>query len=163
MEKFSCHYEAEVGRGGRSILDIRPLLWTLDGWPVAGENVKDGTYQIRSQRMGTILQVPADATNGVPAQAAPLSKPRPSKSGTSPRRAKGFIRSSMPRTGWRWKKPARRLRSQRSPARTTSFESSTRLSDGSYRIVAKAGKLALTALTKPSTGREHRPATVQWR
>jgi len=62
VEKFSCHYEAEMGRGGRSILDIRPLLWTVDGWPLAGENVRDGTYQIRSQRTGTVLQF---STNGV--------------------------------------------------------------------------------------------------
>lgn len=55
VQKFSCHYEAEVGRSGRSILDIRPLLWTLDGWPAAGENVRAGTYQVRSLRTGTIL------------------------------------------------------------------------------------------------------------
>ena len=62
VEKFSCHYEAELGRSGRSILDIRPLLWTLDGWPLPGENVRDGIYQIRSQRTGMILQ---SSTNGV--------------------------------------------------------------------------------------------------
>ena len=62
VEKFSCHYEAELGRNGRSILDIRPLLWTLDGWPLPGENVRDGTYQIRSQRTGMVLQ---SSTNGV--------------------------------------------------------------------------------------------------
>jgi arabinan endo-1,5-alpha-L-arabinosidase len=62
VEKFSCHYEAEIGRAGRSILDIRPLLWTTDGWPLAGENVRDGTYQIRSERTGTILQA---TTNSV--------------------------------------------------------------------------------------------------
>ena len=62
VEKFSCHYEAEIGRPGRSILDIRPLLWTLDGWPLPGENVRDGTYQIRSQRTGMVLE---SATNGV--------------------------------------------------------------------------------------------------
>jgi arabinan endo-1,5-alpha-L-arabinosidase len=62
VEKFSCHYEAEIGRAGRSILDIRPLLWTTDGWPLPGENVRDGTYQIRSERTGTILQA---TTNNV--------------------------------------------------------------------------------------------------
>lgn len=56
VEKFSCHYEAVLGRQGRSVLDIRPLLWTLDGWPMPGENVRDGTYQIRSLRTGTILE-----------------------------------------------------------------------------------------------------------
>ena len=31
------HYEADLDRGGRSVLDIRPLLWK-DGWPVGGDN-----------------------------------------------------------------------------------------------------------------------------
>jgi arabinan endo-1,5-alpha-L-arabinosidase len=56
VEKFSCHYEADLEKGGRSVLDIRPLLWTADGWPLPGENIKDGTYQIRSLRTGTVLQ-----------------------------------------------------------------------------------------------------------
>ena len=34
VQKFSCHYEADLDRGGASVLDIRPLLWK-DGWPVA--------------------------------------------------------------------------------------------------------------------------------
>ena len=37
VQKFSCHYEADLDRGGISVLDIRPLLWR-DGWPVAGDN-----------------------------------------------------------------------------------------------------------------------------
>jgi arabinan endo-1,5-alpha-L-arabinosidase len=45
-ERFSIHYEADVTRGGRSVLDIRPLLWSADGWPIAGDNLSDGTYQI---------------------------------------------------------------------------------------------------------------------
>ena len=61
VEKFSCHYEADLDKGGRSVLDIRPLLWTADGWPLPGENVRDGTYQIRSQRTGTVLQSSANA------------------------------------------------------------------------------------------------------
>lgn len=67
VEKFSCHYEGVIGRAGRSILDVRPLLWTVDGWPVAGENLRDGTYQIRSQRTGTILQA---GTNDISVQTA---------------------------------------------------------------------------------------------
>jgi hypothetical protein len=31
VQKFSCHYEADLDRGGVSVLDIRPLLWR-DGW-----------------------------------------------------------------------------------------------------------------------------------
>jgi arabinan endo-1,5-alpha-L-arabinosidase len=64
VEKFSCHYEGDIAKGGRSFLEIRPLLWTLDGWPLPGENVKEGTYQIRSQRTGTVLQGRTGATNG---------------------------------------------------------------------------------------------------
>ena len=37
-ERFSIHYEAEMSRNGRSVLDIRPLLWSPDGWPIAGDN-----------------------------------------------------------------------------------------------------------------------------
>ena len=47
VQKFSCHYEADLDRGGRSVLDIRPLLWK-DGWPVAGDNFKEGTFEIQS-------------------------------------------------------------------------------------------------------------------
>ena len=42
----------DLDRGGASVLDIRPLLWK-DGWPVAGENAKAGTYEIQSVRTGT--------------------------------------------------------------------------------------------------------------
>jgi arabinan endo-1,5-alpha-L-arabinosidase len=62
VQKFSCHYEADLDRGGVSVLDIRPLLWR-DGWPVAGENVAGGTYEIESVRTGTVLEM---AVQGVP-------------------------------------------------------------------------------------------------
>jgi arabinan endo-1,5-alpha-L-arabinosidase len=62
VEKFSLHYEADLDRGGTSVLDIRPLLWR-DGWPVAGANVVAGTYQIESARTGTALEM---AVQGVP-------------------------------------------------------------------------------------------------
>ena len=62
VQKFSCHYEADLDRGGTSVLDIRPLLWK-DGWPAAGENVKEGTYEIESVRTGTALEL---AVEGVP-------------------------------------------------------------------------------------------------
>jgi len=55
VEKFSCHYEADLNHGG-SVLDIRPLLWK-DGWPVAGYNMKSGTYEIESVRTGTALGI----------------------------------------------------------------------------------------------------------
>ena len=62
VEKFSLHFEADLDRGGASVLDIRPLLWR-DGWPVAGENLRAGTYRIESLRTGTALE---PAVEGVP-------------------------------------------------------------------------------------------------
>ena len=59
VEKFSCHYEADLDRSGRSVLDIRPLLWK-DGWPVAGDNFKEGTYEIQSERTGYALELAVD-------------------------------------------------------------------------------------------------------
>src|SRR6185295_8709521 len=62
VQKFSMHYESDLDRGGISVLDIRPLLWR-DGWPVAGDNVTEGTYEIESARTGTALEM---AVQGVP-------------------------------------------------------------------------------------------------
>ena len=62
VQKFSCHYEADLDRGGISVLDIRPLLWR-DGWPVAGDNVTAATYELESARTGTALEM---AVQGVP-------------------------------------------------------------------------------------------------
>ena len=59
VEKFSCHYEADLDRSGRSVLDIRPLLWK-DGWPVAGDNFQEGTYEIQSERKGYALELAVD-------------------------------------------------------------------------------------------------------
>jgi arabinan endo-1,5-alpha-L-arabinosidase len=58
VQKFSCHYESDLDRGG-SVLDIRPILWK-DGWPVAGENLKEGTYEIESVRTGNALEMAVD-------------------------------------------------------------------------------------------------------
>jgi arabinan endo-1,5-alpha-L-arabinosidase len=59
VQKWSCHYEADLDRGGASVLDIRPLLWN-DGWPEAGDNMKGGNYNIESQRTGTSLELAVD-------------------------------------------------------------------------------------------------------
>ncbi|HYG23190.1 MAG TPA: family 43 glycosylhydrolase [Verrucomicrobiae bacterium] len=59
VQKFSCHYEADLDRSGRSILDIRALLWK-DGWPVAGENFRGGDFQIHSERKGYALELAVD-------------------------------------------------------------------------------------------------------
>jgi arabinan endo-1,5-alpha-L-arabinosidase len=59
VQKFSCHYEADLDRSGRSVMDIRPLLWK-DGWPVAGDNFRGGTYEIQSERSGYALELAVD-------------------------------------------------------------------------------------------------------
>jgi arabinan endo-1,5-alpha-L-arabinosidase len=59
VEKFSMHYESDMDRGGRSVLAIAPLLWK-DGWPVEGENLAPGTYEIQSERSGGALQLATD-------------------------------------------------------------------------------------------------------
>jgi arabinan endo-1,5-alpha-L-arabinosidase len=61
VQKFSCHYEADLDRSGRSVLDIRPLLWK-DGWPVAGDNITGGTFEIQSERSGYALELAVDFT-----------------------------------------------------------------------------------------------------
>jgi arabinan endo-1,5-alpha-L-arabinosidase len=59
VQKFSCHYEADLDRDGRSVLDIRPLLWK-DGWPIGGDNFAGGTYEIQSERSGYALELAVD-------------------------------------------------------------------------------------------------------
>ena len=61
VEKMSCHYEADLDLSGRSTLGIRPLLWK-NGWPFAGENFKEGTYEIESERRGYALELVVDFT-----------------------------------------------------------------------------------------------------
>lgn len=71
VEKFSIHYEGELGSHRRSFLAIRPLLWTNDGWPLAGNNLKAGTYQICSHRNGEVLQTPPGTTRSDQVVTAP--------------------------------------------------------------------------------------------
>lgn len=61
VEKMSIHYEADLEQGGRSVLGILPVVWK-DGWPVAGEKFKEGTYEIESVRRGYALEVAVDFT-----------------------------------------------------------------------------------------------------
>ena len=75
VEKFSMHWEADLDKGGSSVLDIRPLLWR-NGWPVAGNILNAGTYEIHSTHTGTSLEM---AVEGVPV-GGPLRRfrgPRP--------------------------------------------------------------------------------------
>ena len=73
VQRFSQHYEADLDRGGASVLDIRPLLWR-DGWPVAGENLQAGTYQFESVRTGTVLEL---AVEGFPVGGRPVRRGPP--------------------------------------------------------------------------------------
>lgn len=59
VEIMSCHFEADYERSGRSVLNIRPLLWNKD-WPVAGEQFKEGVYSIESERRGYALELEVD-------------------------------------------------------------------------------------------------------
>jgi arabinan endo-1,5-alpha-L-arabinosidase len=66
VERFSLHYEADLENGGRSTLGLRPLLWSVDGWPVAGENLATGSYQLRSKLTENILEPHTeDGTTGL--------------------------------------------------------------------------------------------------
>ena len=94
-ERFSIHYEADLTRGGRPVMDIRPLLWTADDWPVAGENLADGTYQLVSRQTEYTLEehlpLPAVApeagkaagAGAGPAPVAPQSPAAPAAPGTA--------------------------------------------------------------------------------
>ena len=59
VELTSFHWEADFDLGGRSTLAIRPLLWKND-WPYAGEQIKDGVYEIESERRGYALELAVD-------------------------------------------------------------------------------------------------------
>ena len=146
VEKFSCHYEAEIGRAGRSILDILPLHWTTDGWPLPGENVRAGSYQIRSQRTGTILQA---STNGV--ETARYLVRENQKWIIAPAGA-GYYRITSAAD-------ENVLAAREETAMLAPFTGEDsqlwkldQLADGSYRLAAKAGKLALTATIKIKPG-----------
>ena len=80
VQKFSLHYEADLDRGGVSVLDIRPLLWR-DGWPVAGDNLVAGTYTIESARTGTVLEL---AVQGFPVGGFRARRPGGGPPGSGP-------------------------------------------------------------------------------
>jgi arabinan endo-1,5-alpha-L-arabinosidase len=83
-ERFSIHYEADMTRNGRSVLDIRPLLWSVDGWPIAGDNLTDGTYQVVSRQSENTLEAyvpttpaPVNTAAAQPGVAASTPAPMP--------------------------------------------------------------------------------------
>jgi len=59
VEVMSFHWEADFDMGGRSTLAVRPLLWKND-WPVSGDQLKEGTYEIESERRGYSLELAVD-------------------------------------------------------------------------------------------------------
>ena len=59
VEKASIHWEADLDQGGASVLGLLPVVWK-NGWPVLGENVKAGTYEIQSERRGFGLELAVD-------------------------------------------------------------------------------------------------------
>lgn len=59
VEIMSCHYEADFEQSGRSVLGIRPLLWK-NGWPIAGDRFKGGTFEVESERRGYALELAVD-------------------------------------------------------------------------------------------------------
>ena len=142
VEKFSCHYEADLDRGGRSVLDIRPLLWTPDGWPMPGRYVKAGTYQLLSRQTGTILQ--ANRAQSAARMGDYLTHPDQQWTIT-------------PAEGWYYTvinaetKKALQASADRSILLETPAAAAgqlwkiDQLSDGSYRFECKANHMALTA------------------
>ena len=95
VQRFSIHYEADLDRGGASVLDIRPLVWR-DGWPVAGENLKEGAYQLESARTGTALEL---AVEGTPVGGRRGGRGGPPGVGPGGRGAVGRLARGGPPTG----------------------------------------------------------------
>lgn len=61
VQKFSCHYEANLDDPGHfGVLGIRALLWK-DGWPLAGDYFMGGTFEIESERSGYALEMGVEA------------------------------------------------------------------------------------------------------
>ena len=56
VEKMSFHWEADYYQSGRSTLAILPIVWR-NGWPEAGYNIKNGVYEIESERRGYALEI----------------------------------------------------------------------------------------------------------
>ena len=166
VEKFSCHYEGNLATGGRGELAIHPLLWGADGWPSAGEDVKDGTYQMQSKRLGDVLEFG-------------------STSATAPDRLHLGRYASTGNQKWEFAAAgggyykiiesgtANALEASAPQASTvagavglapyTGADSQLwkmdELSDGSYRVEAKTSRLALAAATR-SAGHDTTPAGV---
>ncbi|MBC8097573.1 MAG: family 43 glycosylhydrolase [Akkermansiaceae bacterium] len=151
VEKFSLHYEGDREQRGRSFLDLRPLLWTPDGWPLPGENLKAGTYQIRSVRLGSVLQAPANATNAPLVQTGRYLILDHQKWNIAPAGG-GLYKIMCVASG-------KALQAEGDADVLATFTGADhqlwkidQLTDGSCRVVTKVNKLALTAMNKLKPG-----------
>jgi arabinan endo-1,5-alpha-L-arabinosidase len=123
----------------------------LDGWPVAGENVKDGTYQIRSQRTGTILQVPA-GTNGTSVQTARYLS-RDHQKWNIAAAGEGFYKILNNANGLALQSVGADVGIAPFTGAEEQLWKLDQVTDGSYRIAAKGSHFALTAFVnaRPET------------
>jgi arabinan endo-1,5-alpha-L-arabinosidase len=145
VEKFSCHFEADTSKGGRAVLDIRPLLWTPDGWPAPGENVKDGTYQIRSKAAAAALQV-ATPTEGTPVEIGKYLA-QDSQQWTFTAAGGGFYKITGAKSGKALEvADADKVNIGTYTGADNQLWKVDQISDGSYRLESKINRLALTAM-----------------
>jgi len=151
VEKFSCHYEADLDQDGRSVLDIRPLLWTADGWPLPGENVRDGVYQIRSQWTGTVLQAGTNSESELVQTARYLVHTNQQWRVTA---AGGGLYKISNAADGRALTGGEAMGAGPFTGATDQLWRIDGLADGSYRIASEADHQALTATvkTKPGNG-----------
>lgn len=156
VEKFSCHYEGVTGRGGRSILDIRPLLWTLDGWPLPGDNVSDGTYQLRSQYAGSVLQVAAASTNSTPTDPLVVKTSgyltHDEQKWDISQAGHGFYKITVQAGGLALEATGTLVGAAAYSGSEEQLWKIDQLNDGSYRLATKTGGLVLTALVHEKPG-----------
>ena len=88
VQKYSCHYEADLDRGGRSVLEIRALLWK-DGWPVTGENFVGGDFNIESECSGYSLEMGVESVPLAPSRVRKMRTPGENAGGPRPPRPAG--------------------------------------------------------------------------
>ncbi|MDH7600358.1 MAG: family 43 glycosylhydrolase [Sedimentisphaerales bacterium] len=144
IERFSIHYEGDLAEAGRSFLDIKPLLWTLDGWPMPGKDVEDGTYQIRSFRTGTVLQVDPNATTGSRANTARYLA-RDHQKWQITRIAGWYYKITSAATGLVLQAEGQGVELGQFDGRDQQLWRIDQLTDGTYRVAVKAPSQALTA------------------
>ncbi len=160
VEKFSIHYEGQLESFGRSFLAIRPLLWTTDGWPMAGEDVTAGTYQLCSQRKGEVLQVAPKATDNNRLETAPYLIRNHQQWTLTPAGGGCYrLTSATGNTVLQAVPPESNDGKARgglvmapSAANEQQLWTIDQLTDGSYRIASKIGHLVVTTPTGPRSG-----------